>query len=650
MSAVAASSLFMAMPAFAARSAPVAQAVIPGVTMPEDTPWPGGTIAINVDGSDTVRGIWRVTETIPVTTGGEPLVLRLPEWLPGHHQPSQTLPDLADLRFTVDGKPLAWHRDPLDVFSFHVDVPAGARVVTASFVETSPVQRSEGQVLKTAELMNLEWPAMTLYPAGHMVRRVRVRPSLTVPAGWAAASALDGMARVGDHITWSETDYDTLVDSPVFAGVNHRDFDLGHGVTLAAFADAPQDLDVASDAVPAYRALVDEALAAFDSRHFDHYTFLLGLTDKLGHVGLEHHRSSENTMHPRALVDWQTYDWDRSVMPHEITHSWNGKFRRPASLWTPDFHTPMQDDLLWVYEGQTNFWGYVLAARSGVMSPDMVRGKIASDAGHYIDWPGRGWRSLGDTADDPIIIQSRKRPFESIARGEEYYGEGMLVWIEADQIIRAGTHGGRSLDDFARDFFGMRDGDWGEVTYDRGDVIAALNAVYPYDWTNFFATRIDLPDQPVPLGGIERGGYTLAWRDTPNPYDRAVMEHDHTLDLTHSLGISLDRDGRVLSCRWDSPAFTAGIMAGSRILAVNGVNYDPELTRAAITAALQNTAVPAGSNTAPISFVVQRDDTVSTIAVPYHAGLRWPWLIRKAKDGAHAGLDATFAPRRGVAR
>ena len=262
----------------------------------------------------------------------------------------------------------------------------------------------------------------------------------------------------------------------------------------------------------------------------------------------------------------------------------------------------------------------------------------------------RGWRSLGDTADDPIIIQSRKRPFESIARGEEYYGEGMLVWIEADQIIRAGTHGGRSLDDFARDFFGMRDGDWGEVTYDRGDVIAALNAVYPSDWTNFFATRIDLPDQPVPLGGIERGGYTLAWRDTPNPYDRAVMEHDHTLDLTHSLGISLDRDGRVLSCRWDSPAFTAGIMAGSRILAVNGVNYDPELTRAAITAALQNTAVPAGSNTAPISFVVQRDDTVSTIAVPYHAGLRWPWLIRKAQDGAHAGRDATCAPRRGVAR
>lgn len=636
--------LLLALPAAAeppARSAP--QAVPIARTIPDaaDTPYPGGAIALDIDATDVARAVWRVTETVPVNPGTRELTLQLPEWIPGHHAVGGTIDQLTALQFTVGGQPVRWRRDPVEVYAFHIELPAGATAVVAKFVVTSPLQEKEGRITMTPDMLNLQWDRMSLYPAGHYVRRIRMRPSVTLPAGWQAATALDGVRRDGDRLTWAEVDYETLVDSPLMAGRYFRRLDLGANVALDLFADKPDQLAISPENLTAYKALVTQARATFASRHFDHYDFLLALSDRLGGIGLEHHRSSENSQEPRSLVDWKEFDWDRNVIAHEFGHSWNGKFRRPDRLWTPDYRQPMVDNLLWVYEGQNQFWGLVLAARSGVQSKAVVLGQLASYAGLFTQWPGRVWRSVEDTTFDEIMNHRRPKPFASLARNEDYYTEGALVWLEADQIIRSGTGGRKGLDDFAKAFFGIRDGDWGEVPYGFDDVAATLNAVYAYDWASFLHARFDNAGLAPPLAGIEKAGYRLVWKPDPNPYDKGRLANAKAFSLFHSLGINLDRDGRVSACRWDSPAFNAGVVSGARIVAVNGQVYDPDTLREAVRAAT--------STKDPIRLIVQRGDRVDQVAIDYHDGLRYPWL-EPAVPGKAAPLDALLAPRPPEAR
>ncbi len=624
------------------RAKPMAVPIVAQVPDARDVPYPGGPITLEIDASDTVRAAYRVTQTVPVAPGTSQLILQAPQWLPGHHAPRGTLDELVDLKFYADGKLLTWWRDPVEVFAFHITVPPGARAVVAKFITTSPLQPSEGRITMTPEMLNLQWDAMTLYPAGHYVRQIRFKPSVTFPAGWQVASALDGKVQVGGKVTWAEVDYEVLLDSPIFAGTNFKRFDLGQNVALDVVADKAEHLAITPEHLGAFKALVDEALLAYGSHHFDHYDLLLALTDRMGGIGLEHHRSSENSYEPKALVDWVALDWDRNVVAHEFSHSWDGKFRRSAKLWTPDYRQPMQDNLLWVYEGQNQFWGLVLAARSGVQSKDIVLGEFASYAGQFTQWPGREWRSVEDTTHDPVIAARRPKPFASLDRNEDYYTEGALVWLEADQVIRAGTRGAKGIDDFAKVFFGVRNGDWGEVTYEFGDVVAALNTVYPHDWAGFLNTRINTPGQPAPLAGIEAAGYKLVWKEEPNPYDKGRMAFGKGLGLFASLGINLDKDGKVASTRWDSPAFNAGVVNGAKILAVNGVAYDADALKAAITAAK-------GSGKA-VELIVQRGDKVRTVSIDYHDGLRYPWLERSVPGNDPAPLDLLLAPRRAPAK
>lgn len=606
---------------------------------PVDTPYPGGTIRLDIDASDTQRGTYRVTETIPLASGAKNLTLLFPQWLPGNHGPRGPLAELVDVRFFVDGKPVAWQRDPVEVYAFHVDLPAGARELVATFIHTSPLQTSEGRITMTPEMLNLQWEKMSLYPAGHYVRRIRIKPTVTLPKGWTAAAALDGAQTSGDKVTWAETDYETLVDSPIFAGVNFRKWNLGHEVTLNVVADEPELLAISPENVAKFSSLVDEALAVFGKPAFDRYEFLLALTDRMGGIGLEHLRSSENQMEPKNFINWEGMDWDRNVLPHEFTHSWNGKYRRPARLWTPDYRQPMQDDLLWVYEGQTQFWGFVLAARSGVQTKETVLGMWATQAGAYSEQPGRAWRSVEDTTLDPVFAARKPKPYGSLARSEDYYNEGALIWLEADQVIRSGTGGRKGLDDFARSFFSYAGGGHSSATYEFDDVVAALNAVYPYDWAKFLHTRIEGTGQPAPIAGIERAGYRLVWRDAPNPFDKARMDDSKSLSLAHSLGVTIDREGTVTGTRWDSPAFNAGVVNGAKIIAVNGRAYDAEKLQQAITAA------KGGSK--PIELLIKRGDKFFTVPVSYFGGLRWPWLERAGKSTAP--LDQLLAPRRNTA-
>lgn len=642
-------------PAAPARSAPMAVPLASLIPAPRDVPYPG-TIALDIDATDVARGIYRVTQRIPVAAGATRLTLLLPQWIPGAHAPRGHAEQVADLRFFAGDKLLTWKRDPADVFAIHVDVPAGAAEVTARFVHTSPLQSSEGRVTMTAEMLNLQWDFMAFYPAGHYVRQIMVRPTVTFPKGWRAFTALDGAqgpaagadapnTLVPNTVTWAPIDYETLVDSPIFAGLHAQRWDLGQKVAIDVVADDPKLLAIKPEHLTTYRALVDEAVTLFGSRHFDHYDLLLALTNRMGGIGLEHHRSSENQMEPTAWTDWAAMDWDRNVIPHELSHSWVGKFRRPAKLWTPDYRQPMGNNLLWVYEGQNQFWGYVLAARSGVQSKDVVLGQFASNAAGFLESPGRAWRSVDDTTLDPIMAARRPKPFASLTRGEDYYTEGALVWLEADQIIRAGTQGKKGMDDFAKGFFGIRDGDWGTVTYEFEDIVAGLNAVYPHDWATFLHERIEQPGRPAPLAGIERGGYKLVWRDNPNPFEKGRFADSRVVSLTWSLGMVVDKDAKLTQVRWGSPAFDAALVNGTKILSVNGQAYTPAVLRDAVAATLPATSSTGpGPGPAPLQLVVQRGDAVRTVTINYSGGLRYPWLERIPGKGP-AGLDLLLAPR-----
>jgi len=625
--------------ALAANSAPQAVPISHAVPDARDVPYPGGTILLDVDASDNARGVFRVTETIPLAPGTRRITLLYPQWLPGNHAPTGPITQLVDLKFEANGQPLTWKRDPVELYAFHVDLPDGASSVTARFIHTAPLQESEGRVTMTPDMLNLQWEKASLYPAGYYVRQIRVRPSLTVPAGWKVATALDGREGQGERMSWGETSYATLVDSPVFAGRYFRKWDLGQGVTLNLLSDGVDGLAAKPDHVAAYRALVDEAMLAFGAKHFDHYDVLLAATGKLGGIGLEHHRSSENTLDADAFSEWDKAEneSDRDLVPHEFSHSWSGKYRRPARLWTPDYRQPMQGDLLWAYEGQDEFWGLVLSARSGLQSQAMVLGQLASVAGKYSEQPGRGWRSIEDTGYDPALGYRKPKPWPSLARGTDYYSEGALFWLEADQIIREGTKGKKSIDDFARLFLGVNPGDWGELPFEQADVVAALNAVYPHDWAKLIDTRLNTPGQPAPLGGIELGGYRLVWKDAPNPYDKARMASAKNLALVHSLGLTLDKDGKVLSTQWDSPAFNAGIVTGTQVVAVSGVAYSPEVIKQAIAQAREGTGV---------ELLLKRGDRFRTVKIDYRGGLRWPWLERAKAGDAPAGLDQLLAPKR----
>jgi predicted metalloprotease with PDZ domain len=622
-------------PAPAGNSAPQATALPPAIPVAQDVTYPG-TIQLAIDATDTKRGVYRVTETIPVTAGTTKLTLLEPLWVPGGHAPRNSLPLFADIRFEANGKPVTWQRDTVEVNAFHLTLPEGATQVTARFIHTSPLQSAEGRITMTQEMLNLQWEKMTLYPAGHYARQIAVTPQVKVPAGWQVFTALDGMTRQGDTVTWARTDYATLVDSPIFAGLHARTWDIGQSMRIDAVADDPTDLEIKPENLQKYRKLASETMALFGAKHFDRYTVLLALTDRMGGIGLEHHRSSENQMEPDALVEWEAMDWDRNVVPHEIVHSWNGKYRRPADLWTPDYQYPMRNSLLWVYEGQTQFWGLVLAARSGVQSKDVVLGALASNAGRYAEAiPGRGWRSVEDTTYDPIINSRSPLPHASLTRGEDYYNEGALIWLEADQIIRDGTRGAKGLDQFARAFFGMRDGDWGELTYDFDEVVNTLNGVYRYEWARFLRERINESGRPAPLAGIEKAGYRLVWKDKPNPYEEGTAKQRKSLDLSYSLGMTIGEEGAVTAAVWDSPAFNAGLVKGTKIVAVNGAAYSQDVIKDAITGAK--------GTSKPIELLVRRGEQFLTVPVTWNQGLRYPWLERTGSQ--QTGLDRLLAPR-----
>jgi predicted metalloprotease with PDZ domain len=527
-----------------------------------------------------------------------------------------------------------------------VPLTAGAKIVRLEFQYLSPVKEREGRIEISNEIADLAWNEVLMYPAGFFSRDIPFDTTLKLPEGWKYATALETASAEGATITFKQTPLNTLVDSPLFAGVNYKRIDLSPTPTdivhLNVFADNPSDLDITPEELEAHKKLVAEADKLYGSHHYDHYDFLFLISDKVGGVGLEHHQSSEDGEDANYFTDWSAGVRGRDLLGHEYTHSWNGKFRRPADLWTPNFNVPMRDDLLWVYEGMTQYWGNVLTARAGMRTPEETRDVFARVAAGFELSQGREWRPLVDTTNQPTVSQRSPVSWVSWQRPEDYYTEGELIWLDADTKIRELTGDKKSLDDFAKHFFGVYNGSYITDTYHFEDVVKALNTVAPYDWDTFLKTRVYDLHPAVPEDGFTRGGYKLVYTDTLAKWVEKAETDGGYADFSTSLGFSVgsgrrggtDRPATIGNVWWNSPAFKAGVTPDMEIISVNGTVYSAKVLRDAIVAAEKDTK--------PLQLLFQRSDQVVTIAIDYHGGLRYPSLQRV--EGTPARFDDILAP------
>ncbi|PXA89289.1 peptidase M61 [Caulobacter sp. D4A] len=609
----------------------------PPIAAPQDVAYPG-VLKLYVDATDLERKIFDIKLTLPVAKPG-PLPLYYPEWVPGGHSPRNDIDKLAGLVITANGQVIPWKRDVVEVNAFHIDVPAGVTELNIAYKFLSPVETKVGRMVMTPDMLNLQWLQMTMYPAGHFTRRIAVEPTVKLPEGFQFASALEVAKTEGQVTAFKPTTVETLVDSPMFAGRYFKSVELDPGakvpVRLNMIADKPELLEFKPEQIQIHKNLVQQAYKLYGSHHYDHYDFLVALSDQLGGIGLEHHQSSENRVAPKYFTDWDKAYVGRDLLAHEYTHSWNGKFRRGADLWTPTLNTPMRDSLMWVYEGQTQYWGYVLSSRSGLLNKEQTLDAIAMTAAAYDSRRGRDWRPVQDTTNDPIIANRKPLSWLSYQRSEDYYSEGQLVWLDADTLIREKTNGKKSLDDFAKAFFGVADGSYVSHTYTFDDVVAALNGVVAYDWSTFLKDRIEGVNPKAPLDGLTRGGYKLVYTDAPTDYFKVSETRGKVTNLAYSIGLTVGSDGVLSDVQWDGPAFKAGLTQGLTLVAVNGEAYDADKLKAAV----KDTA-----KGQPVELLVKEGSRYRTVKLDYTGGLRYPRLERVA--GTPARLDDILAARK----
>ena len=615
----------------------------PAIIAPLDKPYVG-PIELTVDLTNNVDRVEKVHEDIPVEPGSKEMVLLYPQWLPGDHEPSGPIESLGGIVTSVDGKRVQWVRDRVNVYAFHVPLTAEAKTVGLDFDYLSPIKPSAGRIEISDAIADLEWNEVVMYPAGYFSRDIPVDTTLKLPSGWKYATALETASDQGDTITFQQTSLNTLVDSPLYAGLYFKRVDLSPTSTdivhLDLFADEADDLKMTPEELEEHKKLVSEADKLYGSHHYKHYDFLLLMSNKVGGVGLEHHQSSEDGQPSNYLTDWPNGVLERDLLGHEYTHSWNGKFRRPADLWTPNFNVPMRDDLLWVYEGMTEYWGNVLTARAGMRTPEQTRDIFARIAANYAISPGRDWRPLVDTTNQPIVSQRRPVSWVSYQRPEDYYMEGALIWLDADTKIRELTNGKKSLDDFCKKFLGVYNGSMITYQYTLNDVVKDLNEVAPYDWKSFFLERAYDLHPPVPMNGFTQGGYKLVYTDTPTEWLSKELEKLGYADFSTSLGISMGSRhgqgpaGMITNVWWDSPAFKAGITPNMELISVNSTAYTPKVLKDAILAA--------ETDKKPLQLQFRDGKQYKTIPLPYYDGMRYPSLQRV--EGTPDRLDDIFAP------
>jgi predicted metalloprotease with PDZ domain len=582
-------------------------------------------VTLQVDATDAPRDILHARLHIPVQPG--PLTLVYPKWIPGEHGPTGPIIDLTGLKINAAGHPVEWQRDGEDMFAFHLQVPAGADAVDVALDFLLPPNSGEfsSGASSTAKLLDLNWNQALLYPKGGNPHDLQYKVALLLPDDWKFGTALAlAPLQKGTGLHFAPVPLETLVDSPLIAGAFYRSIDLspkdGPPHELDMVADSAAALEITPEASRHFARLVTETGALFGARHYRHYNFLLTLSDHVAHFGLEHHESSDDREGEKYLTDDDDLMRGAFLLCHEMVHSWNGKYRRPAGLATADFQQPMQTEMLWVYEGLTDYLGIVLAARCGLWTNENFREYIAAEAGLLDHAPGRNWRTLADTAVAAQLLYDAREEGAAWRRSVDFYDEGDLIWLEADVLIRQQTHGRRSLDDFCRKFYGGQSGPPQVIPYTREDIVAALNEIAPYDWDAFFQKRIYDINPRAPLGGIEGGGWRLTYTNAVPDLQR-VREGAHKYtDMRMSLGFLVKEDGGIIDVIPGSPADQAGVGAGMTLVAVNGRRWTPEILRDAVKSA--------ATNTAPLELLVENADYFKTCKLNYHGGEKYAQLER----------------------
>ena len=591
-------------------------------------------ITITADLSEAPRKLWHADLVIPVQPG--PLTLTAVKWVPGNHRPTGPISDLTGVVFRANGQTLTWRRDDVDLYAFHLTVPQGVSALEVHVDAIVTARLSD-------KLAMLEWEKLLLYPANTPVREIQIQPSIKVPSGWGVGTALTPTGTDGNTTHFAPVTVEMLEDSPVLTGQYFKEIPLAPDVTpkhyLDVAGDAPEDIELRPQFLTALNNLVHEAGAMYSSHHYNSYHFLLTLSDYAGGEGLEHHQSSDNGVGEKGYADDQHALLEADLLPHEFTHSWNGKYRRPAGLATPDYTTPMQGQLLWVYEGMTQYLGNILAARSGFRTPEQYREALAYSAASLDNRPGRTWRNTEDTAIAASILRGGNPAWSSWRRGQDYYQEGELLWLDADTTIRQLTHDKKSLHDFLVLFVGVG-GNTGPmvVPYTFDDIAKTLNEVVSYDWAGFLHERITTLNPHADLAGIEHGGYKLVYTDKPTSYERAILSISGNIDAWFSAGFRMHRDGAISDVRVYSAADEAKLAPGEKVIAVNGRIFSAETFEDALK--------HAKGNAEPIHLIVRSDTYIYPIDLNYHEGEKYPVMQRV--EGTPAVLDDIIKPMTAV--
>jgi len=583
------------------------------------------TVTIAVDATHAPRKIFHASLKIPAAPGD--LTLYYPKWIPGEHAPDGPVIDLAGLKFSAGGKTLKWRRALDDGFTLHVEVPAGTTEIAAELDFLSPATLEGGFSAgssATDKLAIISWNQVLLYPKGWKSDDINYSASLKLPDGWKFGTPLPISSQSGNEIHFATVSLTTLVDSPVITGEFLKIVPLAQDpvTEMDIAADSAAALDAPPEVWDHYRSLVDQAQKLFGAHHYRDYHFLYTLSDHVAHFGLEHHESDDSRVSENALVDETARKQSSGLLPHEYVHSWNGKFRRPAGLATPDYQQPMQDDLLWVYEGLTNYLGFVLTARSGLLTADQDRDGLAITAAALDHTPGREWRNLQDTADAAPELYFSPRAWGSYRRGVDFYEEDTLNWLWVDVIIRQQTKGAKSIDDFCHLFHGAPTTGPMLKPYSFEDVVSALNQIAPYDWRGFWTERLTNHGPGAPLGGIEGSGWKVVYDETPSPMEGGRGRR--SVGTRYSLGLELGADGNIADTIEGMPAALAGVGPGMKLVAVNGRRFSPEVLKDALKAAKDGST--------PIEILVENTDYYKTYKIDYHGGEKYPHLVRDESE------------------
>jgi len=582
-------------------------------------------ITLSVDLTDAPRKILHATEVMPVTAG--PMTVVYPKWIPGEHGPTGPIENMAGFFITANGQPLKWERDKVDMFAYHLTVPQGVTKLEMKidFLASSSLSGFSAGGSTSENLALLSWNTLLVYPAGTNASDVMFTPSITTPADWKFGTALERDGGSGRNTAFKTVSLEQLIDSPVLTGRYFREIPLAPEITpkhyLDMAADGPEEIDLSKEHIADFDRLVRETGALYKSRHYESYHFLVTLSNEVAHFGLEHHQSSDDRVTATTFTDDREFVLDGLLLPHEFTHSWNGKYRRPAGLATSNYQKPMEGDLLWVYEGLTEYLGDVLAARCGIWTPDQYKQRLSTIAAEYDNRPGRTWRDVQDTATAAQILYDAGGGWDNWRLNVDYYDEGELIWLDVDTTIRKMTGGKKSLDDFVAKFHGLG-GDTGPkvVPYTFEDVVAGLNGVVANDWATFLRSRLDSNAYQAPLGGLENGGYKLTYSDKPNAWSAMADAQNETFDFWHSIGLHAGKSGTVSDVLKGGIADKAGLGPGMKIIAVNGRGYTPDVLKAAI----HDTA---GSGPS-IELIVENTGFYKVIKLDYHGGERYPQLER----------------------